>query len=165
MKYIRAWATPLTIGAFGFMAVTGLLMFFHLDQGFNKLAHQWFGWVLITGVVAHVTLNWNSFWRYFRTSNLARGIAVASVVLIAVTYSAPVPPGSGKGRGAAVLAMKAITHAPIERVAALTGKTAAQLIDELSKAGIALSGTEATIAGAIGDDRELEAKAMSVLFR
>ena len=41
MKISREWATPLTIGAFGLMSVTGMLMFFHLDTGFNKLAHEW----------------------------------------------------------------------------------------------------------------------------
>lgn len=30
MKYLRPWATPLTIGAFAIMSTTGLLMFFHL---------------------------------------------------------------------------------------------------------------------------------------
>ena len=29
MKISREWATPLTIGIFALMAVTGLLMFFH----------------------------------------------------------------------------------------------------------------------------------------
>lgn len=36
----REWATPLTIGSFLLIAVTGVLMFFHLDSGLNKLAHE-----------------------------------------------------------------------------------------------------------------------------
>ena len=41
MKVSRDWATPVTIGSFGLMAITGLLMFFHLDSGLNKTAHEW----------------------------------------------------------------------------------------------------------------------------
>lgn len=39
----REIATPLTIGIFLIMSVTGILMFFHWDTGFNKLAHEWLG--------------------------------------------------------------------------------------------------------------------------
>ena len=40
MKLQRDWATPLTIGAFGLLAVTGVLMFFHPDSGLNKAVHE-----------------------------------------------------------------------------------------------------------------------------
>jgi hypothetical protein len=86
MRISRDWATPLTIGAFGFMSVTGVLMFFHLDQGFNKLAHQWIGWVLIAGVVTHVMVNWRSFKSYFSSSNLARGIIGVCAIVLAATF-------------------------------------------------------------------------------
>lgn len=43
MSSLRKWATPLTIGSFLLMGVTGILMFFHLDIGLNKLAHEWAG--------------------------------------------------------------------------------------------------------------------------
>jgi cytochrome b561 len=53
MKIAREWATPLTIGSFGLMATTGILMFFHLDSGLNKTAHEWLGWVMVAVVAAH----------------------------------------------------------------------------------------------------------------
>ena len=66
MKIIsRDWATPITIGAFAVMSVTGLLMFFHLDIGLNKLAHEWLGWLMVAGVAAHAIANWGAFKRYF----------------------------------------------------------------------------------------------------
>ena len=43
----RESATPLTIGSFLLIAITGVLMFFHLDSGLNKLAHEWLGWAMI----------------------------------------------------------------------------------------------------------------------
>lgn len=57
MTVSREWATPLTMGAFGLLAVTGVLMFFHLDTGLNKQAHEWLGWVLLIGVSLHLAAN------------------------------------------------------------------------------------------------------------
>ena len=53
MKLQRDWITPITMGAFGLLAVTGVLMFFHLDSGLNEAAHEWLSWVLLGGVALH----------------------------------------------------------------------------------------------------------------
>ena len=37
----KTWAGPLMIGSFVVMAVTGILMFLHLNIGAMKLAHEW----------------------------------------------------------------------------------------------------------------------------
>ena len=47
----RPWITPVVIGAFTLSAVTGVLMFFHLDSGLNKTAHEWLSWAMVIGVV------------------------------------------------------------------------------------------------------------------
>jgi hypothetical protein len=60
----REWATPLTAGTFLLMAVTGVLIFFHLDSGLNKAAHEWLGWAMIVGVAAHIVANLPAFKRY-----------------------------------------------------------------------------------------------------
>ena len=54
MSIKREWATPITIGAFLLSAVTGVLLFFHLDSGLNKLAHEWLSWVLLAAVAFDV---------------------------------------------------------------------------------------------------------------
>ena len=59
--WLRTWAGPLTIGSFGVVATTGILMFFHADSGSMKLAHEWLGWLLVLGVIAHVVLNKDFF--------------------------------------------------------------------------------------------------------
>lgn len=43
MALKRQWVTPLMAGSFILMATTGILMFFHLDSGLNKTAHEWLG--------------------------------------------------------------------------------------------------------------------------
>jgi hypothetical protein len=49
----REWVTPLMIGAFILVTATGVLMFFHLDRGFNKFAHEWLSGLLLVGVALH----------------------------------------------------------------------------------------------------------------
>ncbi|MBL0150870.1 MAG: hypothetical protein IPP87_20220 [Ideonella sp.] len=69
------------------MAITGLLMFFHLDSGLNKTAHEWLGWLMVVaGVAAHAFANWLAFKRYFLSSKLGRGILAASVLVIGLSF-------------------------------------------------------------------------------
>jgi xanthine/uracil permease len=79
MKIPRDLATSLTIGAFGIMSVTGILMFFHADSGLNKVVHEWASWAMVTGVVLHVVVNWVAFKRYFTASPMARGTVLARI--------------------------------------------------------------------------------------
>lgn len=163
MKISREWATPLTIGAFAIMSVTGILMFFHLNSGINKLVHEWAGWVMVAGVIAHVIVNWRTFTRYLTSSRLAQSIIGLGVAALAVSFI----PLNGQGGDAPppVMAMRAITTSPIALVAPLTGKPASALIEELAKNGIVLPNADATLESAIGQDRQMQAKAIGVLFR
>ena len=76
MKLQRDWITPITMGAFGLLAVTGALMFFHLDRGLNETAHEWLSWVLLGGVALVIGLAT----RFFTVSLLVLTVvAIASV--------------------------------------------------------------------------------------
>lgn len=163
MKNVRHWATPLTIGAFAVMAITGILMFFHLQTGLNKTAHEWLGWVMVIGVAGHVVANWAGFKRYFLSSTMGRAILVLSVVAAAGSFVSI--PGSGRdGMPPPVLAMKAVTKAPLSSVALLSAKPVEQLIADLGNAGIQVAGPDARLDDVVGGNRGLEAKAMNVIF-
>lgn len=163
MNFVRSWATPLTIGAFAIMSVTGILMFFHLNSGFNKLVHEWAGWAMVTGVAAHVAVNWRPFKRYFLNGIVGRSLIGLGVVTLAASFI----PASNQGRGGPpqALAMRAITSAAISDVAPLAGKPVAEVMDALSKAGVTLPDSNASIQSVVGDDRELQMKAIAALFR
>ena len=161
MKISRELATPLTIGAFTLMAATGLLMFFHRDSGLNKFAHEWLGWVMIAAVALHAAVNWNAFKRYFVSSVTGRAVIATFAVILIASFA---PLGRSKSATPPVLAMNAITRAPISAIAPLTGLTANEIVSTLNNAGLAVSGPEASIASVAGANRELQAKAISVLF-
>jgi hypothetical protein len=66
LKVSRSRATPLTIGVFLLMAVTGGLMFFRADIGLNRAAHVWLGWLLEAAAAAHALANGQAVLRYVR---------------------------------------------------------------------------------------------------
>jgi hypothetical protein len=84
---LRAWATPLTIGAFFFMAGTGILMFFGRDGALTTVAHQWFSWIFLTGVVSHITTNFHLFKRHLKSRWAQVGIAAFLLVFIVTMFS------------------------------------------------------------------------------
>lgn len=65
------------------IAVTGVLMFFHLNTGLNKAAHEWLGWFLLVGVGAHMWLNWRAFSTYFNRRGALAIIGAFVAVLLA----------------------------------------------------------------------------------
>jgi hypothetical protein len=159
----RQWATPLTAGLFLLMAVTGGLMFFHLDTGLNKAAHEWLGWALVAGAIAHAAVNWGPLKRHLSTRGIGQGIVLACAVVLALSFVSL--GGSGGGElPPPVRAMKAVAAAPLSQVAPLTGKPVAQLRADLAARGIVLASDEASIDSATGGDRGATGKAMGVLF-
>jgi hypothetical protein len=163
MKISREWATPLTIGTFGLMAVTGILMFFHLDSGLNKTAHEWLGWLMVAGTAAHAAANWPGFKRYFLSSGMGRGILVVSVVVIAASFIRPGEQGGGVSTPA--LAIQAVTSAPLTQLAPLTGRSADQLLADLVAAGIPMRSVDQSVASVVGKDRKRAGTAIAVMFQ
>lgn len=133
MKLSRDWATPLTIGVFALMACTGVLMFFHLDTGLNKLAHEWLGWVMVGGVALHAAVNWLAFKRHLLGNRTGQVIMAVALLVTAASF---VPnPGEQRGASPPMLALRAVMAAPVKDVAPLTGRSTEQLLAELQSAG------------------------------
>jgi hypothetical protein len=73
MAIQREWVTPIAVGAFLISAVTGVAIFFHIDTGLAKVAHEWLSWLLLFAVLLHVGANFFGFKRYF-SSGKARAL-------------------------------------------------------------------------------------------
>lgn len=162
MKYLRPWATPLAIGAFVIMATTGLMMFFHIESRLNKLAHEWFGWAMVAGVVAHAGLHWRSFKRYLVDLRTGRIIIAGCILLLAASFLAPGK--EGEGVPPPVMALQGLMQAPIATVAMGAGKPEAQLLAALQAGGVPVRSADQTLASIIGEDREATDKAMRIIF-
>ena len=85
MKLKRDWVTPLVGGSFFIIAVTGILMFFHIEVGFNKVAHEWLGLLMVAAVILHIMLNFKGFQKSFEnfSGKVINGIFI---ILLALSF-------------------------------------------------------------------------------
>ncbi len=160
MAIARSWATPLTIGAFLLMAVTGILMFFHLDTGLNKAAHEWLGWAMVVGVVAHVAANWRAFAQHVSRRS-AQAIVGAFVALLIGSFFVKAD-GGGSPAGPAI---RALMGASISQVAGLNGEDTQVVIGRLQAAGFTVTGSTQTLSQVAGADRAQTGKVLRAALK
>lgn len=156
MKLQRDWITPITMGAFGLLAVTGVLMFFHLDSGLNEAAHQWLSWVLIVGVVLHAAVNWPGLRRH-----LAGWRGRSALALFALLLAASFVPLGGQGEPPFVPPLRALADAPLPVLAQVAKTTPQQLRERLQLAGVSPRGDDDTVHSLVGDDTRAQIRVLS----
>lgn len=160
----REWATPLTMGVFLLMAVTGLLMFFHLDTGLQKAVHEWLGWGMVAVVAAHALANGRGFVRYFKPSVSRRAPALMGLCALLLAATFVVRPSEGnEPPSPPLIALRAIGHAPLVQVAPLFGHDAASARAALAAAGITTDSDTQTLDAATGGSRERFGQALRAL--
>jgi glucan phosphoethanolaminetransferase (alkaline phosphatase superfamily) len=130
---LRKLATPLTIGSFALMATTGVLMFFHVQLGIIKDAHEWLSWLFLAAVGLHIYVNFTVFKRYFTQKP---ALAIMAVCLILLFAAMLFPQTGGGKRGGPQQINRVLLEAPLNSVAALTGKTAEALQTQLQAQGL-----------------------------
>ena len=145
----RPWITPVVMGAFLLSAVTGILMFFHLDSGLNKTAHEWLSWAMVIGVGLHVLLNMPAFKRYF-TQNVGRAVVGAFALVLALSFI----PAGGEGGSEPGFAppVRALAKAPITVLAQVTGNSADELKAKLQAQGLSVTSDQQSVADLVGGD-------------
>lgn len=157
----RPWITPLVTGIFLIMAVTGSLMFFHLDIGINKTAHEWLGWAMVVGVVLHVVLNINAFKRHLANTT-GRWVMGASAVVLALSF---VPlGGAGGGKPPFVAPVQALARTPLTTVADVAGIPVTELRERLSAAGVASQSDNQSIQELVGPDMGQQMQTLGKVF-
>jgi len=144
----RPWITPVVIGAFGLSAVTGVLMFFHLDSGLNKLAHEWLSWALVAGVLLHVGLNVNAFKRYL-SQPTARVVMGVFVLALGLSF---VPLGGAKNEPGFAPPVHALAQAPISVLAQVAGTSTDDVKARLQAQGLNVTSEQQSVADLVGHD-------------
>ncbi|QID19619.1 DUF4405 domain-containing protein [Nitrogeniibacter mangrovi] len=163
MNLKREWVTPTVAGAFLLLAVTGVLMFFHLDSGLNKLAHEWLGWALVVAVGLHLTLNFTALKRQL---SQRRGQAIAGlfVLLLGLSFVPTGNRGPG-GREALMASTQALAAAPLPVLAQVAGIDEAELSRRLSAAGHAPTPETASVSALVGTDPGDQGKLIATVLR
>jgi hypothetical protein len=159
MKINREWATPLAFGSFFLSAVTGVLIFFHIDTGFNKEAHEWLSWVLLAGVLFHSIANLPSLKKYFSKRN-AQIIVGLFVILLGLSFinleEDNKPPYFNT--------IKALSDSSLENVAIIAKITPEETIKRLSKAGFQVTSSKQKVSEIVGDDFRKQMSALNSIL-
>lgn len=61
----RHFITPFLTFIFAAVAASGVMMFFHITDGFTEVLHETMGLVFVAFVALHVVINWKSIRNYF----------------------------------------------------------------------------------------------------
>lgn len=159
---LRDWATPMVAGAFLLSAVTGILIFFHLDSGLNKTAHEWLGWALVIGALSHLASNFTAFKKRIQQP-LTKIIIGLFATLLLVSF---IPVGDNEGEGKAVMrtGIDRLSSSPLSVVAQVAQKDADTLIQELKAADINVTSPDQSIKDISEGDRETEIRALKITF-
>jgi len=127
---LRALATSSTALAFTVIAVSGILMYFHLFSVQVKELHEILGLVFVAAVAGHLWVNWKGMRGYFSKKLFAGlGVLTAGVSLLFVLGA---PPSGSDPKG---MILAAVLKAPLETSAPLLGSEAAQAAATLEAAG------------------------------
>lgn len=165
MFNMREWATPVTIGAFLISGLTGVLIFFHLNFGLIRGAHEWLSWFLVLGVVFHVWLNWKAFARYF-----SKRMGVSIIVLFAVlTIISLIPLGGSSGpnrRGGPPFAKaaNALADVPLTTVALVAKREPVDLLNKLKAQGLSVINEQQSVKTIAEANKKNEMQILGMLF-
>lgn len=158
MKLNRDWITPLTIGSFVLVAATGILMFFHLNTGFSKVAHEYLSWVFLGAVALHILVNVRPFKKAF-ASNKGRSL-IAVFVLVLAGSLLPVK----NAEHPLAPPIRALGAAPLTEVADIANIDTAELRRRLDTAGVKMTSDKQSLQELVGDDLRAQVKALNSVF-
>lgn len=145
----RPWITPVVMGAFLLSAVTGVLMFFHLDSGLNKTAHEWLSWAMVIGVGLHVLLNMPAFKRYLKQTT-GRVVIGAFALVLALSF---IPAGGSSGSEPGFAPpVRALAKAPITVLAQVAGTSTDDVRAKLQAQGLTVTSDQQSVADLVGPD-------------
>ena len=163
MNIKREWATPITAGAFILMAVTGILMFFHLDTGLNQAAHEWLGWVLLAGVGLHVITNWRPFKGHLR-NRLGKSLIAVFVVVLGLSFM-PIAEKEGAGGPPFFAPVKALAQLPISTLATVAQTSPEQMHTRLQQAGLQITSDDQSVSDLVGPDARRQVDVIIKVFK
>ncbi len=159
MKLQRDWVTPITMGAFGLLAVTGVLMFFHLDSALNSAAHEWLSWVLLGAVALHAAVNWPGLKRH-----LAGWRGRGALALFAVVLAGSFLPLGGGSEPPFVAPLRALADAPLPVLAQVAKVPPQELRARLQRAGVTPTSDADTVHALVGDDTRAQVRLLGQLI-
>lgn len=106
----KTLATSLTTSLFLVIAISGIMMFFHLFSGQVKELHEIFGLVFVGAVVFHVFFNFKNMQKYF-----TKRVFISVSLLTIIVSSAFIIQSFSKGDNPKGMIIQSVLKAPLEQ--------------------------------------------------
>lgn len=130
MKLSRRFITPLITIIFLVVALSGLLMFFHIFDGYTEVVHEILGVVFVVFSVLHVILNWKALKIHFKKRVFILSTIVVAVISILLVIQQQKSPKFD------TILIERITNAPIEDVLKVLQVDSIVVVKRLEENGI-----------------------------
>lgn len=130
MKLSRSFITPLITIIFLVVALSGLLMFFHIFDGYTEVAHEILGVIFVVFSVLHVILNWKALKIHFKKRVFILSTIVVAVISILLVIQQQKSPKFD------TILIERITNAPIEDVLKVLQVDSIVVVKRLEENGI-----------------------------
>lgn len=92
MKFTRNYVTPFISLMFLVVGISGVLMFFHLFDGYTEIVHEYLGMFFVLCAIFHIMLNWKALRSHFKKAVFvpaALGVLAVSVLFIVLERMYP----------------------------------------------------------------------------
>jgi hypothetical protein len=159
LAFLRSWATPLTMGAFVLMSSTGLMMFFHIDQGIMSGMHGWMSWTFVIGVIAHVTINFRPLKNHLKSAWGRSSVTIFAAMILASFFTW----GEHTQPQLLIAIQNALVNVPLTTLADMTHTTPDALEQRLKAEGF-VARKKQTIRDIAGDTSREQQRVLDVVF-
>lgn len=139
---VQTWSGALTIASFIVISITGILMFFHINIGWIKFAHELISWVFVVAAFCHALVHWKLLVAYFRNRF---ALALMLPVLI-VGGSSLVSTTKGPSGHPMAQIISRLEQASLESVSQLIQRDPSDVRGKLKELGIMVESVDQTIA-------------------
>jgi len=133
---LKTIATPLTIGSFILVSVTGVCMFFEIHAGFIQPAHEFLSLAFLAGALMHIVVH-----RKAILNHLKKPLGIGLALLFGViTICAVLPLNTGAGGAGHEVARKSeaiFLDANVNSIAKMTHRSSDELLALLASQGYA----------------------------
>ena len=130
MKLSRSFITPLITIIYLVVALSGLLMFFHIFDGYTEVVHEILGVIFVVFSVLHVILNWKALKIHFKKRVFILSTIVVAVISILLVIQQQKSPKFD------TILIERITNAPIEDVLKVLQVDSIVVVKRLEENGI-----------------------------
>ena len=136
------WLTPCLLGTFVLTSLTGVLLFFHLDLGLVKPAHEWIGWIMLALGLAHLLVHQRACLQSLQRPS---GKALVFCFLF-LTLMVFIPVKTERSKRPFDAIAGALAQSPLQTVALLANQDPQDTLLKLKEQGITPWGMDQTIA-------------------